>query len=112
MHPSATSWAANNLAPANRRAIGLAFCICMGNIGGIIGSFMYLDNEAPTYRTGFELSLAFGASGVVAAIVLELSYMWANKQKSKIPEEEVRAQYTQDELLRLGDKSLLFKYLL
>ncbi|KAL7814927.1 MFS general substrate transporter [Trichoderma aethiopicum] len=112
VHPSATSWAANNLAPANRRAIGLAFCICMGNIGGIIGSFMYLDNEAPTYQTGFGLSLAFGASGVVAAVVLEVSYMWANKQKSKIPEEEVRAQYTQDELLRLGDKSLLFKYLL
>ncbi|PTB61871.1 MFS general substrate transporter [Trichoderma citrinoviride] len=97
---------------SGRRAIGLAFCICMGNIGGIIGSFMYLDNEAPAYPTGFGLSLAFGASGVIAAIVLELSYIWANKEKSKIPEEVVRAQYTEDELLRLGDKSLLFKYLL
>jgi hypothetical protein len=112
VHPSATSWAANNLAPANRRAIGLAFCICMGNIGGIIGSFMYLDKEAPTYHTGFGLSLAFGASGVLAALLLELSYIWANKQKSKIPEEEVRAQFSEDELLKLGDKSLLFKYTL
>ncbi|KKO98342.1 inner membrane transport protein yfaV [Trichoderma harzianum] len=112
VHPSATSWAANNLAPASRRAIGLAFCICMGNIGGIIGSFMYLDKEAPTYHTGFGLSLAFGASGVLAALLLELSYIWANKQKSKIPEEEVRAQFSEDELLKLGDKSLLFKYTL
>ncbi|UKZ96441.1 uncharacterized protein TrAFT101_011232 [Trichoderma asperellum] len=112
VQPSGTSWAANNLAPANRRAIGVAFCICMGNIGGIIGSFMYLDKEAPFYHTGFGLSLAFGGSGVLVALFLELSYMWANQQKSKIPEEQIRAQFSEDELLRLGDKSLLFKHTL
>ncbi|KAM0449160.1 hypothetical protein ACHAO4_007822 [Trichoderma viride] len=112
VQPSGTSWAANNLAPTNRRAIGVAFCICMGNIGGIIGSFMYLDKEAPFYHTGFGLSLAFGGSGVLAALFLELSYIWANKQRSKIPEEQIKAQFSEDELLRLGDKSLLFRYTL
>ena len=60
----------NNLAPSNRRAIGSAFNICVGNIGGIIGSYMYLDRESPTYPTGFGLSLAFGGSALVAALTL------------------------------------------
>ncbi|KAJ5585849.1 hypothetical protein N7450_005636 [Penicillium hetheringtonii] len=48
-HPATTSWTMNNLAPSNRRAIGSAFNICVGNIGGIVGSYMYLDREDPTY---------------------------------------------------------------
>jgi hypothetical protein len=73
---------------------------------------MYLDKEAPFYHTGFGLSLAFGGSGVLVALFLELSYIWANKQRSKNPAEQIRAQFSEDELLRLGDKSLLFRYTL
>jgi uncharacterized membrane protein YeaQ/YmgE (transglycosylase-associated protein family) len=112
VQPAGSSWAANNLAPSSRRAIGVAFNICIGNIGGIIGSYMYLDREAPQYWTGFSLSLAFGATGVIVALLLELSYKWGNVRKSKVNEDEIRAQYTEDELLRMGDKSPLFKYTL
>ncbi|KAJ4308180.1 hypothetical protein N0V84_012250 [Fusarium piperis] len=85
-----SSWAANNLAPLSRRAIDVAFNICVGNIGGIIGSYMYLDKEAPRYQTGFGLSLAFGASGMIVALLLELSYKWGNKRKAKLTEDEIR----------------------
>ena len=112
VQPAGASWAANNIAPSRRRAIGVAFCICVGNAGGIIGSFMYLDEEAPTYYTGFGLSLAFGASGIVASVILELSYRWANARRDKITEEEVRDKYTEDELMKLGDRSPLFRYTL
>lgn len=112
VQPAGSSWAANNLAPASRRAIGVAFNICIGNIGGIIGSYMYLDREAPQYWTGFSLSLAFGATGVIVALLLELSYKWGNVRKAKTPEDEIRARYSEDELLRMGDKSPLFKYTL
>lgn len=44
IHPATDSWASNNLAPAKRRAIGVAFNIAVGNLGGILGSFsMYLS---------------------------------------------------------------------
>lgn len=109
---AASSWAANNLAPSSRRTIGVAFNVCIGNIGGIVGSYMYLDREAPTYKTGFGLSLAFGASGMIIAIILEPSYKWGNSRKAKVSEEDVRSQYTKDELIKLGDKSSLFKYIL
>ncbi|KZL77909.1 MFS transporter, partial [Colletotrichum tofieldiae] len=112
IQPAGSSWAANNLAPASRRAIGVAFNICVGNIGGIIGSYMYLDSEAPKYYTGFGLSLAFGGSGVVVALLLELSYKWGNAKKASMSEEEIRARYTEEQLMHMGDKSPHFKYVL
>lgn len=111
-YPATASWAMNNLAPSKRRAIGSAFNICLGNTGGIIGSYMYLDRESPTYPTGFGLSLAFGASGLVVAVLLELSFVFANRRNRRMSETEVRETYTDEQLLVLGDRSPLFKYTL
>ena len=112
IQPAGSSWAANNLAPSSRRAIGVAFNICVGNIGGVIGSYMYLESEKPKYYTGFGLSLAFGATGFIVAFLLELSYKWGNAKKAKLSEDEIRAKYTDQELLNMGDKSPLFRYTL
>jgi hypothetical protein len=110
--PALIAWAGNNLAPASRRAIGLGLNICIGNAGGVMGSYMFFDSDAPTYATGFGLSLAFGLTGLIAAIAAELAYKRANSKRAKIPEEETRARYTQDQLVAMGDRSPLFKYTL
>ncbi|POR37000.1 Uncharacterized protein TPAR_02802 [Tolypocladium paradoxum] len=60
IQPASSSWAANNLAPSSRRAIGVAFNIWFGNIG----SYMYLDDKTE-YGTGYGLSLALGATGTL-----------------------------------------------
>lgn len=73
---------------------------------------MYMDKEAPTYYTGFGLSLAFGGSGLIAALLLELSYIYGNRTKAHEPEAEVREQYSDEQLLAMGDNSPLFKYTL
>ena len=108
---AAASWNANNIAPAPRRAIGIALMNCVGNCGGIVGSFMYLDSEKPKYPTGFGLSLAFGASGFIVALFLEWSYKVENARKAKIVD-EAKAKYTEEELFDMGDKSPLFKHVL
>ncbi|KAL4746823.1 hypothetical protein BDW72DRAFT_210153 [Aspergillus terricola var. indicus] len=111
-YPATASWAINNLAPSKRRAIGSAFNICMGNTGGIIGSYMYLSREAPTYPTGFGLSLAFGVSGLIVALALEGWFWWANRRRMRMGEMEVREMYTDEQLLAMGDRSPLFRYML
>lgn len=108
---AAASWNANNIAPETRRAIGIAMMNCVGNVGGIVGSFMYLESEKPKYPTGFGLSLAFGASGAIVAVLLEVSYKHANARKAKIAE-EAKTKYTEEELFDMGDKSPLFKHVL
>ncbi|KAI8650518.1 hypothetical protein NCS57_01385900 [Fusarium keratoplasticum] len=108
---AAASWNANNIAPASRRAIGIALMNCVGNVGGIVGSFMYLEKEKPKYHTGFGLSLAFGASGLIVAFLLEWSYKVANANKAKIAD-EAKEKYTEEELFEMGDRSPLFKHVL
>lgn len=110
--PSLIAWVGNNMAPSSRRAVGLAFNIGIGNAGGVMGSYLFFDREAPVYATGFGLSLAFALTGLLAAVVVEFSYKWTNRQRAKIPEADTRARYTQDQLVALGNRSPLFKFTL
>lgn len=111
IQPATASWVSNNLAPSKRRAIGVALCICVGNIGGVLGSFMYIDSESPQYYTGFGLSLAFGGSGIFLAMLLELTLIWGNRKKTAA-EEDAREKYSDGQLMELGDRSPMFKYTL
>lgn len=110
--PIISAWNANNLAPAGRRAVGVAYVGAVGILGSILGSFMYLDSEAPAYPTGFGLSFSLGAMGLVSTLLLEWSYVRANRKRAKLSVGEVRAKYSEAELLDMGDRSPLFRYVL
>ena len=110
--PGANAWASNNLAGPMRRAMGFAFMMGFGNIGGLIGSYIYMDREKPRYPTGYGTSMAFGALGVACSLGLEFAFWTLNKKKAQWTEEEVREKYTVQELADMGDKSPLFKYTL
>lgn len=49
--PLILTWGANNTSPAGRRAMISSLLTSIANFGGIAGSFMFLDSEAPVYRT-------------------------------------------------------------
>lgn len=51
--PLLLTWGTNNTAPAGRRAMVSSMLTSLANLGGIAGSFMFLDEEAPKYRTSF-----------------------------------------------------------
>lgn len=110
------SWIANSLAPSSKRAVGMALLISVGNMGGIMGSNIYLAREAPKYTTGFSVSLAMCCFGIVMTFVLRWGYGKENAAREKLfrenTEEEIRARYSEEEMLRLGDKSPFFRYTL
>ncbi|KAL1408341.1 hypothetical protein Q8F55_005149 [Vanrija albida] len=110
--PGVNSWVANNLAGPARRSVGIAFVIAMGNIGGIIGSYIYMDKEKPRYTTGFAGSLAFAAAGLIAGCCLEIALIRINKKRDAMSREDVLAKYTEEELAAMGDRSPLFRYTL
>lgn len=83
--------------------------IAMGNCGGIVGSFIFLEKEKPRYPSGFGSSLSFAAAGLVAALTLEFFYNRHNKKYEHMSEEEIRQKYSSAELEKLGDRSPLFK---
>lgn len=110
--PALLAWVGNNQAPASRRAIAVGLNNALGNAGGIMGSYMFYDSDAPAYNTGFGLSMAFAISGLLTAVLAELSFKWENRQRNKIPEEEIRDKYTQDQLLEMGPKSPYYRFTL
>lgn len=107
--PGVSAWTVNNLGP-RKRAMGVGCMTMVGSVGGVIGSFIYLDREKPKYPTGFGTSMALAGAGVVSCTVLELTYWKINKDRDKMSEAEVRSRYSAKELEELDDRSPLFRY--
>ena len=90
----------------------MALLISIGNLAGVIGSNIFVQSEAPRYWAGFGTCLACVVSGQLMSFVLRRSYNKVNKERDKMSVEEVRAKYTDVELLEMGDKSPFFRYTL
>lgn len=107
---------ANNLAPSSKRAVGMALLISVGNMGGICGSNIYLARQAPKYPVGFGVCLTCCVLGIIAAFILRREYSRQNKLRDALIAQEgaeaIKARYTEQELLDLGDKSPFFRYTL
>ncbi|CAG7925649.1 unnamed protein product [Penicillium olsonii] len=110
INPGGNAWTLSNLAGPTKRSQGIAYMICLGNIGGIIGSFIYMEDEKPKYPTGFGVSLAAASLGIVSCMVLEFSFWKINRSRAAFSEAEIRSKYTDEELERMGDRSPLFRY--
>jgi hypothetical protein len=110
--PACNTWNFLNLSGIMRRTIGIGYLLTIGNMGGIIGSFIFIESESPRYPTGFGSSFAFASAGIVGALTLELLLYRINKRDAEMTEEAVREKYTDEELEKMGDKSPLFKYTL
>jgi hypothetical protein len=110
------SWIANSLAPSSKRAVGMALLISVGNMGGIMGSNIYLDREKPKYTTGFSVSLAMCLVAIAMTYFLRISYKKENDKRAALiaehGEEAIRARYSDEQMLELGDRSPFFKYTL
>lgn len=107
---------ANNLAPSSKRAVGMALLISVGNWGGICGSNIYFAAEAPKYPTGFGVSLAICVLSIIAAYILRVAYRRENQRRDDLVAAEgeaaIRARYSEQELLDMGDKSPFYHYTL
>ena len=83
---------------------------------GIAGSNIFLAKQAPRYPVGFGTGIGICACAVVAAYVLRVAYQKENKRRDEMfkgqTDAEIRARYTDQELLDLGDKSPFFRYTL
>ncbi|KAM0331621.1 hypothetical protein ACHAQA_003300 [Verticillium albo-atrum] len=110
--PAVNAWNVANCPSPQKRAISIGFLVCVGNVGGLIGSYIYLDREAPRYPTGFGTSFGFASGGIIAGTALEFTLKHLNKKKEMLDADEVRRTYTDEELDQMGEKSPLFKYAL
>jgi hypothetical protein len=93
------SWIGNNLAPSWKRAVGMALLISIGNLGGAIGSNIFLQSQKPHYWLGYGIGLGMTFAAVVCTLILRNTYRRSNRKRDEMSEEEIRAKYSEEEML-------------
>jgi MFS family permease len=111
LSPAIAVWVGLNQAGQTKRALSVGLATFIHQLGGILGSNIYLVSEKPGYPTGFGVSLAILGSGLIVGPCI---YWWAigriNRKRDAITEEEIYAKYTPEELQEMGDRSPLYRY--
>ncbi|KAF7550264.1 hypothetical protein G7046_g8078 [Stylonectria norvegica] len=110
--PLAGSWLANNIITPDRRAIGLAFSMAVGSLGGLTGSMIYVEHQAPEFTLGVGISCGLAGLGLLVVLGLGLSFWRQNRIRAAMSDVEIREAYSESELRALGEKSPLFQYTL
>ena len=94
----------------------MALLISVGNLGGIAGSNIFIAGQAPKYPTGFGTGLGISIAALIMAFILRKIFDNENKKRRQLieteGEEAIRARYSDEELLQMGDKSPFFVYTL
>ncbi|KAL1967856.1 hypothetical protein VTN77DRAFT_2545 [Rasamsonia byssochlamydoides] len=108
--PGNVTWISNNLAGGYKRAAGMAIHIGVGNLAGAMASNFYREQDSPKFILGHALELGFVVAGLIAVIMLRLSYQRINRMRAERGYDH--DNYTPEELSRMGDRSPVFRYTL
>jgi MFS family permease len=108
--PGNVVWISNNLSGSYKRSAGMAFQIGVGNLGGAMASNFYRAQDKPKYLLGHGLEIGFVVMGLLAVIVLRVSYGKINRQRER--DSDRISALSDEELSDLGDRAPTFRYML
>ncbi|ROV98399.1 hypothetical protein VMCG_07091 [Cytospora schulzeri] len=106
--PVVVCWCNMNLGGHHRRAIGAAWQVSFGNIGGIIATYAFLSRDAPYYKPGHSICIGFLCLSAVGCCAYAALITWENRRRQRT----VRAALTEYEKTELGDLNPAFRYML
>ncbi|KAH8432771.1 uncharacterized protein LDX57_010397 [Aspergillus melleus] len=109
--PAVTAWISINTAGSMKRSVSMALMISIGQLGGIMGSNIFIANEAPQYPVGFGICLALlVVFGIIWPVIYYFILKRINAQRAAVPIDEIHAKYTEEQLADMGDESPMFRY--
>jgi MFS family permease len=104
--PVIVCWFTMNLGSHHRRSVGSAWQIGFGNIGGIIATFSFLQKDAPGYKPGYSICIAFICLSAASCLVYFVAVWSQNKHRAKTLDVGI-TEYEQTEL---GDRATTYRY--
>jgi len=107
--PVIVCWFNMNLGGHHRRAIGSAWQVGFGNIGGIIATYAFLSQDAPYYKTGYSICLGFLCMSAAACMAYAVAVTSENRRRDRAPRDLNITEYEKTEL---GDMSPDYRYML
>lgn len=106
--PITVCWFNMNLGGHHRRAIGTAWQIGFGNIGGIIATFAFISTDAPYFTKGYAISLGFTCLSGLASVLYLISIYLENQKRKRAVRDVGLSEYEKGEL---GDLNPEFRYM-
>ncbi|KAJ6788807.1 hypothetical protein PWT90_02810 [Aphanocladium album] len=109
--PIIVCWFNMNLGGHHRRAIGSAWQVGFGNLGGIIAVYVFLQRDSPRFIPGYSVCLAWFVLSAISCCVYAFLCWNSNKKRAMLPP-DAGAHLTQEEKDDLGDNAPDYRYLL
>ena len=109
MMPVEICWNTMNLGGHQRRAIGSAWQVSLGNVGGIIGTSAFRQQDAPRFHLSYALAIVFTCLGGLFSTMYAGWCWWLNRRRAN---KEWGRDMSEEEKDRLGDKSLSYRLML
>lgn len=103
--PIIVCWFNMNLAGHRRRAIGSAWQVGFGNIGGIIATYSFVSTDAPLYTKGYAIGIGFVCLSALSCIAYAIAITRENKRRDKAVRDVGLTEY---ERMELGVSSFFF----
>ncbi|KAJ5181917.1 hypothetical protein N7449_012064 [Penicillium cf. viridicatum] len=107
--PILLGWVSNNMAGHYKQSIASAMQIGFGNCGGLVASNVFFDSEAPTYRTGFGVSLGMVWICGLACTVF-FGYLYRENRLREQCKRDHRYHWPREELENAGDDHPSFRF--
>ncbi|EOA80957.1 uncharacterized protein SETTUDRAFT_24469 [Exserohilum turcica Et28A] len=107
--PMLMGWASNNLAPHYVRAVGIGIIISIANCSAFIGTFIYLQRDAPRYTLGHSISLGALVITIFLAAAQCAYLSWENKNREQSQRD---GRLLQSDAGRLGHRHPNFRFTL
>lgn len=106
--PVCVCWFTMNLGGHHRRAIGTAWQVGFGNIGGIIAVFAFVQKDAPRFTTGYSIGIAFACISALSCALYLVACIGQNRKKDRMPQQ--LGGMTVAEKAEMGDLSPDYRY--
>lgn len=103
------TWLNNNIVGKKRRGISVALLMGLGNTGALLGANVFLQNEAPYYRSGYDVMLGLTLLGLVSATACYV-YLWHENEQKRKGKRDYLLSLPSEELLQLGERHPSFKF--
>ncbi|KAK2594489.1 High-affinity nicotinic acid transporter [Conoideocrella luteorostrata] len=110
--PVIVCWFNMNLGGHHRRAVGSAWQVGFGNLGGIIAAFAYDQDKSvqTSYNQGYTVSIVFCIVSVLSCLIYGFGCWKANRDRNNGKSNV--GHLSEEEKLALGDMNPTYRYLL
>lgn len=108
--PLVQSWVANNCGSQSQRAVHLGYLNSVGNYPAFIAPFIFPTKDAPHWKLGYGINLAFSAAAVIVALAMIAYYKYENARRDRVEGKPRPGEFI--DVVNLHDLAPGFRYTL